>query len=264
MYKLLINIILLCFIFVFSPAIAKEPSFVSTAPALTEIMYALGAQDMLKAVSAECSFPPEAKNKPIIGDYYLINEQMLLTIKPDYFLARDTSEMVINKYRRFGVKPLCLKFSDINSVYENIFLLGKLTNREEQASIVVEDIKNKITKAKEKNKNPNKKILYVLSTEPFITIGGKSFITSIINASGNYSVTQKIDTSYPAISIEYAIQENPDIVILDYYCSDIEKTAKFFPNAKIIKMTEAESDIIERPSTRIYQGVEFFATLSER
>ncbi len=261
MYKLWIKVFV--FILFFLPVQAKELTFVSTSPSLTEIMYAIGAQDNLKAVSTQCSFPEEAKNKPVIGDTYFINEEMLLKIKPDYFLATDSAEFMINKYKRFGIKPLALKYPNIDAIYENILLLGKLTGKEKNAQMVVTEIKSKVEAARESNKSP-KKILYVVSMQPFMTIGGKSFITDIIEKSGNHSVTANLDTFYPAVSLEYAINQKPDIIVLDYYCFSDGKIEKLFPNSKIVTMTKSDSDIIDRPANRIYKSVEFFANIANK
>lgn len=259
MYKLLISIF--CILIFSCSVLAKTNTFVSVSPSLTEVMYALGAQDSLKAVSTQCSFPEEVKEKPIIGDYYYINGEMLLDIKPDYILAPDSSDFMLARFRHFGAEPLCLKYPDIEAVYNNILTLGKLTNREKRAEELVSEIKNKIDYARSLNKEPNKKILYVISMQPFMTIGGKSFITDIIEKSGNHSITKDIDTFYPAISLEYAINQKPDIVVLDYHCFSKEGIEKYFPEAKIVTMTKDQSDIIDRPATRIYQSVEFFANL---
>ena len=51
---------------------------------------------MLKAVSSQCSYPERVREKPIIGDYYYINSEMLLKIKPDYILAPDSSEFIVD------------------------------------------------------------------------------------------------------------------------------------------------------------------------
>lgn len=263
MFKILINVLIFSLFFC-SSVFAKEPSFVSLIPAITEIMYAIDAQDMLKAVSSTCDFPQEAKKKPVIGDVFFINETLLLKIKPEYFLALDTSEFIINKYKRFGIKPVCLKFSDVNSIYDNILLLGALTQKKENAQKLVSDLKEKVNLAKKSNKNPDKKILYVISVQPFRTIGGKSFITSVIEASGNHSVTGNLDTFYPVISLEYVINQNPDIVLVDCNCSDDLYIKKFFPDSKIIKMTKEQGDIINRPSVRVHKSVEFFAQLGSK
>lgn len=261
MYKLLISIFLIIMNF-FSYAYAKEPAFISTSPSLTELMYAINAQDMLKAVSTQCDFPEDVKLKPIIGDAYFLNEEMLLKIKPDYFLSLYSSDFKMNKYKRFGIKVLTYNFEKIADIYTAIENLGKLTGKEDNASNVILRLKNNIEQAKTLNKNP-KKILYVVSLEPFMTIGAKSFITDVIEKSGNYSVTKNLSSYYPAVSIEYAMKLKPDIVVLDYFCLNQNNIEKFFPNAKIIKLTRADCDLIERTTDRIYLGIELFAKMGK-
>ncbi len=262
MYKFLISIFFI-FLIISNPSYANNNSFISISPTITEIIYSIDTQDQLKGVTTQCNFPEEAKQKPIIGDYYYINEQMLLDIKPNYILADDLSAFIAKKYKKYNIEPICLKFTNINSIYENILFLGKLTNKEENSINVVTDIKNKVKKAKSLNKHPNKKVLYIISTKPFRTIGKNSFITNIITESGNISITSELNTSYPIISLEYAINKNPDIIILDYHCNKNENISKLFPNSRIIKMTKQQSDIIDRPSPRFYKSIEFFAQLGE-
>lgn len=261
MFKYWIRIYLCIILLTFQSVLSKEISFVSLSPSLTEIIYALGAEDMLKAVSSQCSYPERVREKPIIGDYYYINSEMLLKIKPDYILAPDSSEFIVDKYRVFGIKPLCYKYPNIEAIYENIKSIGRLTKRDKEAEKIIEDIKGNIYRARKLNKNPNKKILYVVSMEPFMVVGGKSFITDVIEKSGNISVTKNINTYYPVISMEYAVAKKPDIIVLDYYCFSNGKLEKLFPNTKIINMTKVQSDIIDRPAARIYKSVEFFAKL---
>ena len=92
----------------------------------------------------------------------------------------------------------------------------------------------------------------------------KSFITSVIEASGNHSVTGNLDTFYPVISLEYVINQKPDIVLVDCNCSDDLYIKKIFPDAKIVKMTKEQADIINRPSVRVHKSVEFFAQLGNK
>jgi len=254
-FKFLISIF---FIFIVSiKCYSSQATFVSLSPALTEIMFAIGAQDMLKGVSTACTYPKEAQKKEKIGDNFFVNEEKILTIKPNYILAFDSSSFALNKYKRFGIKPLCLQNQDINDVYNNILTLGKLTGKLENANKVVSYTKMRIAKA---NTHHNKKILYLIQTTPLISIGKKSFITDIIEKSGNVSVTKNLNTFYPAISEEYAISQQPDIIVLSFYSND-KRIKKLFPNAKIVFMTSENNDIINRPSNRVYKSVEFFAGL---
>lgn len=240
---------------------AQNKTFVSISPAMTEIMYAIGAEDFLMAVSNYCTHPKEAKEKEKIGSNYSINYEKILKIKPDYLLALDISEGLVSKVRRFGVTPLCFKYPNIESIHQNILEVGKLTGKTKEAREVVEFSKQKIAGANIQHKgNKGKRILYLVQVQPMITIGKKSFITDIIEKSGNYSATSGLNSFYPVISEEYAIKSNPDIIVLSFFSDDSE-VKRFFPKTKIIKMTKEQNDIINRPGPRVYKSVEFFSRL---
>ena len=248
----LLNLIFLC-----NFLCAKELTFVSLSPALTETMYALGAEDLLKAVSTACSYPKEANQKEKIGNNFFINNEKILQLRPDYILALDSSEFAVNKFKQFGIKPLCFKYPDINSIHENILTLGKITGKITEAQILVNTSNKKIALA---NKHKGKKILYLVQSTPMISIGKKSFITDIIDKSGNISITKNIDAFYPTISEEFAIMQKPDVIVLSFHF-DEKRIKKLFPNAKIYFMNTNENDIVNRPGPRIYKSVEFFSSL---
>lgn len=255
LYRLLISEL---FCLILQNGVLAE-TYVSISPAMTEIVYALNIEDRLLGVSTRCKYPDDAKNKEKVGDNFFINTEKILKIKPDYILALDSSEFMLNKFKRFKIKPLCFKYPDIESIYENILAIGKLSGREKRAEEIVQFSKKKIELARKQNKNP-KNILYLADTMPMISIGKGSFINDIIEKSGHKSVTSELKTSYPVIMEEYAVLKNPDIIILSIFADD-KIIRRLFPDTKIIRTTSAESDIINRPGPRIYKAVEFFAKL---
>lgn len=234
---------------------AQEASFVSLSPALTEIMYAINAQDMLKGVSTACSYPKEAQSKTKVGNNFFINEEKILTIKPDFILALDSSTFALEKFKRFKITPLCFQYPDVKSIYDIILKLGELTGKSENAKKLVINSQEKIKLA---NKNANKKILYLVQTQPLITIGKKSFITDYIEKSGNHSITRDLNAYYPTISEEFAISQKPDVVIISFYCDD-KIVKRLFRESKIVRTSTEENDIINRPGPRLHKAVEFFA-----
>lgn len=243
-----------------APSFSDGPRFVSISPAMTEIMYAIGANDMLFGVSDYCKYPESALKKEKIGSGYSLNEEKILKIKPDYILALDSSSFMLNKFKRLKIEPVCFKYPNIESVFQNILTLGKMTGKEDRAKDVVNFSKKKIDEAKKSNASPGKKVLYLMQARPMITAGRDSFISDIIEKSGNKIVTESLKGGYPVILEEYAVSIKPDIVVLSYYCNE-DEVRKFFPNTKIIRMSKEENDIINRPGPRIYKAVEFFAGL---
>ena len=131
-FKFLISIFVASFLFC-HPILAKEITFVSLSPALTEMIYALEAQDKLKAVSTACTYPKDVLNKEKIGDNFFINEEKIIKIKPDYILAMDSSILPLNKFKRFGITPLCFGNPDVDTIHQNILQLGKILGKDEKA-----------------------------------------------------------------------------------------------------------------------------------
>ena len=132
-----------------------------------------------------------------------------------------------------------------------------------EAKELVKNSKQRIAAAKKKAADEGKggkKVLYLVQTGPMITVGKKSFITDIIEKSGNYSVTAGLNSFYPVILEEYAIKLKPDVVVLGAY-TDENEARRYFPKTKIVKMTTDENDIINRPGPRVYKSVEFFSRI---
>jgi iron complex transport system substrate-binding protein len=89
-----------------APALAQEPRVIAVGGALTEIVYALGAQKHLVAVDTTSLFPPEAQKLPKVGYQRALSSEGVLSMKPSVVLA--TSEAgppaVIAQLKGAGVK----------------------------------------------------------------------------------------------------------------------------------------------------------------
>ena len=233
-------------------------TYVSLSPVPTEIIYALNAQDNLLGVSSTCNFPEDAKEKPIIGDTYFVNMEKLITLKPDYLFAMTSAKPKLGELALTKTKPIYFEFTKIEDIYDAIEKIAKLTNKQENSKKLISEIKTKI----ERNKTQKtQKILYIVQTNPLITIGNKSFITDIIKKSGHISVTEEINHYYPNITLEYALKTKPDVIVV-CFPTDMEKIQKLFPNTKFVYLTEEERDIINRSGPRVYEAVKIFSNLN--
>lgn len=233
-------------------------TYASLSPVPTEIIYALDAQDNLLGVSTTCNFPQEVKEKPIIGDTYFVNMEKLITLKPNYLFAMTSAKPKLSELVLTETKPIYFEFTTIEDIYEAIEQIAKLTNKEANATKLISKIKTEI----EQNKTNNpQKILYIVQTNPLITIGNKSFITDIIKKSGHTSVTENINHYYPNITIEYALKTKPDVIVV-CFPTDMEKIKKLFPNTKFLYLTDKQRDIINRSGPRVYEAIKMFAELN--
>ncbi len=233
-------------------------TWASLSPVFTEIVYALDAQNNLVGVSSVCNYPKEARQKPIIGDTYYVNAEVLVKLKPDYLFATESNKPKLGELYLTKTKPIYFDFFNINDIYKSVEKIGEITQRQDNAEILIKDIKNKIEKYK--TSNP-KRILFLVQTNPEITIGKDSFITDIIKKSGHKSITENIKFSYPEISMEYALKNNPDVIIMAFP-SDVSNLKKLFPDTKILYLNQEQLDIIMRPGPRVYEAVKIMSELN--
>lgn len=233
-------------------------TYVSLSPVPTEIIYALGAEKNLLGVSSTCNYPEQVKEKVIIGDTHFVNMEMLVRLKPDYLFAMTSAKPKLGELSMTKTKPIYFEFTKIEEIYDAINYIAQISGTEDNATSIIANIKQNI----DKNKTDNpKRILYVIQTNPVITIGSKSFITDIIKKSGHISVTEDIPYYYPNITLEYALKTNPDVIII-CFPSDMSKIEKLFPNSKILYLSPEQRDIINRSGPRVYEAVKLFSDLN--
>lgn len=260
MFKYLIKSLLFVVICVFysgMPAVCNSKDFVSLSPALTEIMYAIGAEKQLKGVSTSCNYPEGVKEKEIVGDSFYVNKEKILQLKPNYVLAVEGVQSKSCRFEKKGIKTVTFHTDSVNSVYKAILETGRLAGKSENAIKLVKGISSYIDK---NTVQKPKKILYIIQLNPIITIGNKSFIADLIRKSGNISETDKLNLLYPQVTYEYISSLKPDVIIVCYKSND-RILKKLFPNIKIIYLSQEQNDFINRPGPRIKKAVEFFRNL---
>src|ERR1700735_30637 len=79
---------------------------VSTTPSITEILYALGLGDRVAGVTRFCRYPPEAQQKPKIGDYDNPNLEAIASLKPDLVIIQTNPVRLAERLRAVHLKVL--------------------------------------------------------------------------------------------------------------------------------------------------------------
>jgi iron complex transport system substrate-binding protein len=135
------------------------PRLISFLPAATEMVFALGAGDMLAGVSHECDFPSEARTKPVVvkaalpletmtlaeidtavdqrigsgQSLYQVDERLLEEIAPTHILTQDLCQVcapsgneITQALAALPIKPQILWFSPhgIADIFQNMRDLG--------------------------------------------------------------------------------------------------------------------------------------------
>ncbi len=120
-------------------ALAAPPQrIVSTAPSITEMLYALGLGDRVAGVTNYCHYPPEARLKPKIGDYASPNLEAIAALKPDLVILPDAPARLGERVRAMRLKTVEVNQDDIAALYNSIRIVGGATGTDLQASRLID------------------------------------------------------------------------------------------------------------------------------
>ena len=192
---------------------------VSFTPALTEIIFALGAGDDVVGVSDFCSYPPHAAAKQKIGGFFNPNYELLLTLHPtDIFIQGSMQDL-----RRFGdnnairIHPVTLE--DWCSVTNAIQQIGASLGLPGRALKLRTDMARRWDALRaDTHSRPPVPVFLCVGREAgpvaaCATAGAHSFLTEALHAAGGSNICLDVVGAYPTVAAEVLSVRNPPVII---------------------------------------------------
>ena len=191
---------------------------VSISPAITEVMFLVGAQDKLVGVSDFCKYPPETEKIAKIGGMHNINFEVLLSLHPDVVLIGSMiSQKDVETIEKMGIPVICIvEESSLEGMAEMMEVIGRITQCEEKGNSEAEKWKERIAELKANAPAPKdrKCVYYVVGFGDGgdFTAPKNTHIQEIIELAGARNAGDTL--SGWNISREYLFQTDPDIIIV--------------------------------------------------
>ncbi|MDP1749226.1 MAG: ABC transporter substrate-binding protein [Reyranella sp.] len=116
------------------------PRIVSVGSALTEIVYALGAENLLVGVDTTSQFPAAAQALPQVGYMRALSAEGVLSLKPTLVIATTAAgpATTLDQLRATGVEVLVLSdHYDYDSVIAKIATVGRVTGKQAEADAMI-------------------------------------------------------------------------------------------------------------------------------
>jgi iron complex transport system substrate-binding protein len=215
--------LLLCTVLLFTASASAEPKrIISTAPSITEMLFALGLGPRVAGVTNFCTYPPEAASKPKIGGYTNPSVEAILALRPDLVALLKDPTSLATRLRGMGLNAVELDHRDVYSIdgiYNSIGTLGSAAGVPERASELVSKIRGDLDSVRAKTaKLPRRRVMFLVGRTPktlegLIVVGRGSFINEVIEIAGGENIFRDAVASYPKVSIEEILGRNPDIII---------------------------------------------------
>src|SRR5882724_10206760 len=112
--------LLLCYFLLLACVCAQPRRIVSTAPSITETLYALGLGDRVVGVTNYCHYPPEVTKKPKIGTYTSPNLEAIAALRPDLVIIQTNPIQLGTKVAAMRLQVLEVKQESLPALLDSI------------------------------------------------------------------------------------------------------------------------------------------------
>lgn len=237
---------------------------VSTAPSVTENIFAVGAGDRLVGVTTFCNYPEEAKAIPKIGDTMTPNMESIIALKPDVVFVSTASQIEVftQTLADNGIAVYVTNPTSFDDVIDDLGKLGDLFGTTDRVGQMLPELKRRVEAVQDSVRGEEQLGVFVqISREPLFTVGKGSFLNVLIEKAGGRSVTVDIETAYPKLSKESAIALEPDVIIISE-SPDNEGPNEVFRNSPALKsgrVYKINADLLSRPGPRLVDALEQIA-----
>lgn len=198
---------------------APPQRIVSTAPSITEMLYALGLGDKVVGVTKYCRYPPEARLKPKIGDYTSPNLEAIAALKPDLVIIQTNPIHLAERLAVLRLTSLEVNQENIADLYHSITVVGNATGAQAAAARLNQSIQAKLAAVRQRvASQPRTRVMFVIGRTPnrldgLIVVGSASYLNEIIQLAGGENVFRDAKAAYPSVGLEEVLARNPQVVV---------------------------------------------------
>ena len=243
---------------------------VSLAPSLTETVYALGAEDRLVGDTVYCDYPLEAQKKPKVGGVIDPNLEEIAALHPDLVLVtKDANRLeTLRALDNFGIPAYTTNPRKVAEILTSTENLADVLNVSEAGKTVANDMQKRLAalQAKLSGVLP-RRVLFVVWTEPLISVGKGTFVADAIGKAGAVSIVDSTQ-DWPQVSMEEVAHQQPDFLVFASSHTDVAErdfdSLANLPGWRILNAVRARhyaviSDAVIRPAPRIVTAIEDLA-----
>jgi iron complex transport system substrate-binding protein len=248
---------------------ASVQRVVSLAPNLTEIVFALGKGDQLAGDTDFCDYPPAATKKPHVGGPVNPNFEQIAALKPDLILATAINRReTVAALDRLGLPVYLTDPHSVGQMVATVEHIGSALDSYETTVPLVKNLRERLSDLDRRLAGrPQRRVLFVVWTDPLISVGRATFIADALHHAGARSV---VDTAaeWPRVNLEEIIRLQPEYLVFasahgEDAQHDIEalRTRPGWRELDALRRGNIVviSDAINRPAPRMVDAIEQLA-----
>ncbi len=243
---------------------------VSLAPSLTETVYALGLQDHLVGDTEYCDYPPNAQKKTKVGGGINPSLELIANLHPDIVLVTKAFNRLetVQSLENLGISSYATDPHTVEEIISSSIKLSDLLGAPQAGATVAGEMKRRLADLQQRiGALPPKRVLFVVWTQPLISVGKHTFIADALRQAGAVSIVDS-EQDWPQVNLEEIARLQPDLLVFaeshSESVSPAVETLATLPGWSIVEAVKKRrvaviSDAVNRPAPRIVSAIEDLA-----
>jgi len=238
---------------------------ISLVPSQTELLFDLGLDEEVVGITKFCVHPENwFRTKARVGGTKQLHLEKIKELQPDLIIAN--KEENLQQQIEELEKDFPVWISNINNLddaVEMIELIGEITNKQSKAKQIIIQINECFSQLK--TQNSKLETCYLIWQNPYMTIGGDTFINDMMSRAGFQNIFQN-QKRYPEITIEQLKAANCKLLLLSsepfpFKQKHIDELQPLLPNTKIILV---DGEMFSWYGSRLLKAPAYFQQLQNQ
>ena len=188
---------------------------ISLAPNLTETVYALGLQDRLVGDTDYCDYPPDAQKKQKVGGAINPSLEQIAALHPDLVLVtKDFNRLeTVRALETLGIPSYAIDPHTVADILSSTEKLADVLGVPDAGKALESELRQRLSALQTKLAGiPPRRVLFIVWTEPLISIGKQTFIADALREAGAVSIVDS-EQNWPQMNMEEVVRLQPDYLV---------------------------------------------------
>lgn len=192
---------------------------VSIVPAVTEMLFAVGAGAQVVAVSSFDRYPAAVETLPRVGALLNPDTERILSLKPDLVVVYGSQSDLLAQMKRAGIRVFAYRHGGLAETFDTMTAIGSETGHGAQAAKLVGDLQVRLERIRRRVAGrPRPQTLLVMSREPgalrgIYASGGIGFLHDLLELAGGANVFAKVRQESVQPSQETLLRLRPEVIV---------------------------------------------------
>jgi iron complex transport system substrate-binding protein len=198
---------------------APPRRIVSLVPALTEMLFAIGAGPQVVGVSSYDAYPPDVTSLPRVGALLDPDTERILSLKPDLVVTYGSQVDLQTQMHRASIATFDYRHGGLDHILVTLRQLGARTGRTGEANAVAAAIEARINAVRTRVEGkPRPRTLLVFSRDPralrnIYVSGGSGFLHDMLLVAGGEDVFADVKRESVQATIETILARAPEVIL---------------------------------------------------